>query len=312
MKEGKEAGADNACEIDSFLDYLIAVRGLSLHTRTAYYQDLKHFSDFLDEYHLPIFDVTFDDARRYMSRMLQSGSAPASVNRQLAGLRSFYRFAYKNGKISNNPFLRISGTTSRRRLPSILSQEEVQEIISQNTDDYKSLRDMVMFNLFYSTGCRLSEIIGANIADLDFNESRMLVTGKGSKERYVFLTERVKSLLHEYLPRKEALQIRYGINSQDDKDAILVNLRGKRLSSQGVHSIFDTYRVKLGIQKRFTPHVFRHSFATHILDNESGIRVVQELLGHASIGTTQIYAHVSQQRLRKVYEESHPHGRKKK
>lgn len=315
---GKELHEANEAAVSEYLAYLRDVRKLSDHTEISYHHDLMKLVEFLDVRQFDVFAMTDADARTFVRELLKRDNgrggifSPSSVNRTLCGIRSFFHYFYQLGRCSYNPFSEISSGRKRVRLPNVLSEDEVRRIIDLPWDDFASLRDVMMFNLFYSTGCRLSELLSMNESDIDLSEARVIVTGKGSKERYVFLTEHAKSLLVEYLPRKRALQVRCGIDSSEDSSALLVNVRGKRLSAAGVHSIFETYQVKLGMQKHFTPHVLRHSFATHLLDNDSGIRVVQELLGHSSISTTQIYAHVSNERLRKVYLKSHPHGRKEK
>ena len=147
------------------------------------------------------------------------------------------------------------------------------------------------------------------LGDMDLNERRILVTGKGNKQRYVFLTVRALDMIRTYLPERQKVLEKAGM---ENEDTVLVNAKGKQLPLSTVHSIFDKYRDRLGLSKKFTPHVFRHSFATHLIDNNSDIRVVQVLLGHESIGTTQIYTHVTGKRLEEVYRKSHPHGRKDK
>jgi len=303
---------DNQSEFDSFLQYLQDVRSLARLTLESYRCDLDKLGVFLRSRQLGVYEMTHEDARRFSGTLMQRSYATATVNRILAAVRGFYTHAYKAGKCAFNPFSRISGTSRYRRLPSVLSKEEVQVVLSQPYADFLQLRDVLLFNLFYSTGCRLSELLSIDLKDIELDQSRMLVIGKGSKERYVFLTPKAMAMLKTYMAQRVGWQDAQGVKDGDDLQALLVNHKGKRLSASSVHSIFRKYQLKLGIQKQFTPHVFRHSFATHLLDNDSGIRIVQELLGHSSISTTQIYSHVSNERLRSVYAKSHPHGRKKK
>jgi site-specific recombinase XerD len=304
----------NETAVAEYLDYLRTVRKLSDNTVLSYGNDLKKLLDFLDAHSYSIFELPDSAARNFVKDLSEKSPAlsRSSIDRTLCGVRNFYRYAFRLAYCPSNPFSGVGMGRKRIRLPQVLSKDEVRKIVELPWDDFQSLRDVTMFNLFYSTGCRLSEIIAMDETDIEWSEARILVTGKGAKDRYVFLTPQALSLLSNYVPRKRELQKRYGIDDADDVPALLVNLRGKRLSAGGVHSIFETYQIKLGMQKHFTPHVLRHSFATHLLDNDSGIRVVQELLGHSSLSTTQIYAHVSNERLRKVYLHSHPHGRKEK
>ena len=303
---------DNQREFDTYILYLQNVRSLAMHTVDSYRCDLEKLNVFLRARALGVYELTHEDARRFSGALMQQAYATATINRMLAAVRGFYTHAYKTGKCPLNPFSRISSTSRYRRLPSVLSKDEVHMILNQPHADFLGLRDLMLFHLFYSTGCRLSELLATDLKDIDLEQSRMLVMGKGSKERYVFLNPRTLEMLKSYLLQRAEWQTGHGVKDGNDLQALLVNHKGKRLSASSVHSIFRKYQLKLGIQKQFTPHVFRHSFATHMLDNDSGIRIVQELLGHSSISTTQIYSHVSNERLRSVYAKSHPHGRKKK
>lgn len=296
----------NEQEIASYLSYITQVRHLSQHTQIAYRKDLERFADFCNERSLHVFLVTQEDARRYVGQLLKLKRAPATINRNLSAIKSFYRHAYRTGACTAQPFDRITTSTRARRLPDVLSREEIVRLLSLPFTDFPSLRNMMMFHLFYSTGCRLSELLGINLGDIDRGQQRILIRGKGNRQRYVFINPPTMVLLEHYLVQRDEWQLSQG---KSDEQALLVNMHGERLSASSVHSIFTTYRIQAGIRKRFTPHVIRHSFATHLLDNDSNIRIVQELLGHASISTTQIYTHVSSERLRKVYRDSHPHGR---
>lgn len=299
--------------MQNYLAYLKEVRKVSPYTIVSYAHDLELFSQFIAQRGLTVKDVTPLDARRFSAYILRDkGYKPATVNRMLSTLRGFYTYAVRYEICISNPFLRIAGNPRYRRLPEVLSREDVQRILAFPFQDFLGLRDSVMMHLFYATGCRLAELLAANIGDLELNDERLLVHGKGNRQRYVFLNPSTKTLLEVYLPQRQEYQRGQGIAEGPDTVALLIGSQGKRLSASSVHSIFTRYRIQLGLRTRFTPHMLRHSFATHMLDNESGIRLVQELLGHASISTTQIYTHVTNARLRAVYERSHPHGRKEK
>ncbi len=293
--------------INNYLEYLEGVRHLSGNTITAYREDLDIFTLFLKEREVAIDQVTYLDARRFAAYLLRErGFKPNTVNRKLSTLRGFYRYAVQQSVVEFNPFSRISGTPRYRRLPEVLSRQEVKQVLAHPYNDFLGLRDSLIMNLFYSTGCRRSELLNANLEDLELADERLKVVGKGDKERYVFINPATKALLSDYLPQREG----WITNKGEKTGALLVGSRGKRLSPASLQCIFDRYRQELGLLKNFTPHTLRHSFATHMLDRDSGIRVVQELLGHASISTTQIYTHVSSARLKAVYEKTHPHGRK--
>ncbi len=298
--------AQNRAYIDSFLSYLKDVQGYSEKTVISYAHDLKRLDEFLVSHDLGVSEMVYEDARAFVADLYDQNLSHASINRILSGNRMFFRSLLENSVVKVDPFKRVSGAKNTRKIPTVLAREEIEMILSCPTDDYTSLMEVTMFNLFYSTGCRLSEVMDMKIQDIDFDRRRILVTGKGNKQRFVFLTNRAKEMLGQYLPQRNEVLSR--LKAEDD-GTVLINSKGKKLPLSTVHSIFDKYRLRLGLSKKFTPHVFRHSFATHLIDNDSDIRVVQVLLGHESIGTTQIYTHVTGKRLEEVYRNSHPHGR---
>ena len=298
--------AQNRAYIDSFLSYLKDVQGYSEKTVISYAHDLKRLDEFLVSHDLGVSEMVYEDARAFVADLYDQNLSHASINRILSGNRMFFRSLLENSVVKVDPFKRVSGAKNTRKIPTVLAREEIEMILSCPTDDYTSLMEVTMFNLFYSTGCRLSEVMDMKIHDIDFDRRRILVTGKGNKQRFVFLTNRAKEMLMKYLPQRQEVLSR--LKAEDD-GTVLINSKGKKLPLSTVHSIFDKYRLRLGLSKKFTPHVFRHSFATHLIDNDSDIRVVQVLLGHESIGTTQIYTHVTGKRLEEVYRNSHPHGR---
>ena len=298
--------AQNRAYIDSFLSYLKDVQGYSEKTVISYAHDLKRLDEFLVSHDLGVSEMVYEDARAFVADLYDQNLSHASINRILSGNRMFFRSLLENSVVKVDPFKRVSGAKNTRKIPTVLAREEIEMILSCPTDDYTSLMEVTMFNLFYSTGCRLREVMDMKIQDIDFDRRRILVTGKGNKQRFVFLTNRAKEMLGQYLPQRNEVLSR--LRAEDD-GTVLINSKGKKLPLSTVHSIFDKYRLRLGLSKKFTPHVFRHSFATHLIDNDSDIRVVQVLLGHESIGTTQIYTHVTGKRLEEVYRNSHPHGR---
>lgn len=304
---GPDKQAQNRAYIDGFLTYLGTVRGYSEKTVISYAHDLKRLEDYLIAHDLALEDMVYEDAREFTSGLYEEDLSHASINRILSGNRSFFRHLLEDGVVKADPFNRVASARNPRKIPTVLAREEIEMILSIPVEDYTSLMELTMFNLFYSTGCRLSEILDMKTGDIDFTKRRVSVIGKGNKQRFVFLTRRALSCLETYLPERAKILETSG---KEDDGTVLINAKGNRLPLSTVHSIFDKYRLRLGLTKKFTPHVFRHSFATHLLDNDSDIRVVQVLLGHESIGTTQIYTHVTGKRLEEVYRKSHPHGRK--
>ena len=297
----------NRVYIDNFLSYLKDVRGYSEKTVISYGHDLRRLDEFLVSHDLSVEEMAFEDAREFTSELYEQELSHSTINRILSANRSFFHSLLEDGTVKADPFNRVSGAKNTRKIPTVLAPEEIDRILGCPTDDYTSLMEVTMFHLFYSTGCRLSEIMDMKISDIDFKTRRVSVIGKGNKQRYVFLTKRALAMLENYLPERRNVLEK---NKAEDNGIVLINVKGKQLPLSTVHSIFDKYRLKLGLTKKFTPHVFRHSFATNLMDNDTDIRVVQVLLGHESIGTTQIYTHVTGKRLEEVYRKSHPHGRK--
>jgi tyrosine recombinase XerC len=295
--------------IDRYCDYLKDVRHLSEHTLKAYRHDLHLYEQSIAASGRRMDEIRFEDARRFVSRLYKRGYSEKSINRIISAVKGFYNWCINYDIIASSPFSQVKSMKAQKQLPVVLTGDEVEMMINAPEDDTLGIRDKTMFSLLYSTGCRLSEMLQINIDDIDLSSNRILVHGKGRKDRYVFLTRRAAGLLELYLPLRLELLKNLGA-SLISEQALLVNKRGKRLTPQGVHYIFHTYVRMLGMNKHVTPHTFRHTFATHILDNDAGIRVVQELLGHQNVATTQIYSHVSTKRLKDVYKRSHPHGRR--
>ncbi|MDC7246208.1 MAG: tyrosine-type recombinase/integrase [Sphaerochaetaceae bacterium] len=302
--------AYNTAVFTRYIEYITHFKRLSPNTVTAYRHHIARYLDYLEQEQLKIDEITTYEARKFVSSLIRSGLSELSVNQYLASYRSLYTYLFKRKEITKNPFSSIEGNPRGRRLPRVLSRQQVVKLLSFEITDLVSLRDSLIFHLFYSTGCRLSEILEMDIDHIEMEQSRILVTGKGNKMRYVFLNPSTKSLLTRHLRARDRWFERYPASDESAQNAILLGVGGKRLSTSTCHSIFEKYRVALGVNEVLTPHMLRHSFATHLLDNQSDIQLVSELLGHSSISTTQIYTHVSKKRLHEVYMKCHPHGRK--
>jgi len=288
--------------IPTFLQTQKSLRSLSEHTLLAYEQDLLQLQAYVSTLGVSLLQLTREDARMYVRYLVKEKHySQASINRKISCARSFYSSLLKHEAISSNPFSLIAVHRRQDRLPSVLTVQETAALLSLPYADFPSTRAMVVFTLLYDTGCRISELLSIQEQDVEWEQRRIRVLGKGRKERYVFFTERCKNLMTYYLYLKR---------ERFSCPHLLCSNKGKQLPMSTVGSMFAVYRKRLGWQKPFTPHVLRHTYATHLLDNGADIRLVQELLGHQSISTTQIYTHVSQERLARVYEYSHPHGRK--
>jgi integrase/recombinase XerC/integrase/recombinase XerD len=294
--------------VEKFLEYTESVRGLSRRTIDAYRRDLASFSSFLagEEAGGARWEtLRAHDVRRFVSTLLRRGLAESTVNRVLSSVKGFYGFCQKFEYTASNPFSSVRGVKGGRSLPEVMSEEETAGLLRLPKDDYLGTRDRALLELLYSTGCRVSEVTAMNVRDLKRGGKSILVTGKGSKDRYVFLGKPAREALRLYLGMRERHV------AKDDADAhkaLFLNAGGRRLTQRGVADILSRYVRRSGLGKRVSPHTFRHSFATHLLDRGVDIRVVQELLGHAGVSTTQVYTHVGIERLRDVYNRAHPHA----
>ena len=291
---------------EDFLSYIGDIRGLSENTVTNYGIDIRHWGAWADKLSLDESTFSMDDALSY-TRELMGEFSERSVLRKLTALRTYYSYLIRRGIVSSDPFSGISLRMKERRLPSVLTEDEVRELLSVPRNGYADERDHMLFLLIYNSGMRISEALSVDTGDFDFPHRRILIRGKGDKERFVFFSESTEKEIKEYIPRLEAFRA----EKKASGSAFFLGSKGGRLPLSSAHIIFERYRQRLGWQKEFTPHTLRHSFATHLMDRGADIRLVQELLGHESISTTQIYTHVSRQRLRNVYEMAHPHAKER-
>ncbi|MGN1164474.1 MAG: tyrosine-type recombinase/integrase [Candidatus Ornithospirochaeta sp.] len=295
--------------IREFLEYEKKIKALADNTIVSYGNDLRKLSSFSLERGLDFSSFSNDDAREFMRFVEKDGMAEKTRLRILTSSHTFFSFLERGGECPYNPFDSISLRSTSRRLPSVLTRDEVKELLALPHTSFGEERDHILFLFLYNTGCRISEALSVDVEDIEWGERRIKILGKGNKERFVFLGKNaVRELKEEYLPMREAFLIEKG---RTGEKALLIGDRGGRLPFSSAHIIFDEYREKLGWQKDFTPHTLRHSYATHLMDKGADIRVVQELLGHESISTTQIYTHVSRAKLRQVYQETHPHAKGK-
>ncbi len=291
--------------IRDFISYIESVRALSENTVKSYSNDLGQWRRYMRDRDLDPISFTKEDAALY-AEYLQDEFEERSVLRKLTALRTFYGYLEKRGLVRFDPFMNISMRQKARRLPSVLTEDEVKELLSVPRESFSDERDHMLFLFIYNTGCRIAEAISVNIDSFDFSKRRILIKGKGGKERFVFFSPSTADEIKAYLGKRSEYLAKAG---KSDEVAFFIGDKGGRLPFSSAHIIFDKYRALLGWQKEFTPHTLRHSFATHLMDRGADIRLVQELLGHESISTTQIYTHVSRGRLKKVYEDTHPHAK---
>lgn len=292
--------------------YIIALRDIyrkSENTIKAYQRDINEFLSFIDNNNITLYDLNIDDATSYVEHLSKQNLKAISISRKISSIRSFLHFCKKKDLINTNALKYISQKNTSRNLPSVLTKEEVTQLLNIETPSFVELRNLMLYTFLYDTGCRVSEALNLCEKDFPFNSLSLYVIGKGAKERRVFISEETQSMAKEYLIEKKKLQIEKNITKMKDLDKFFISISGKSLPISTLESIFDKQCEEFGWQKKFTPHTLRHSFATHLLDNGASLRMVQELLGHSSLSTTQIYTHVSQKKMREVYLDSHPHGR---
>lgn len=309
--------------IEEYLAYLDAVRGLSPRTLRSYREDFEAYEKFLLGRAAPegraaqgaaLDDATSSDLRAFAAELVTEGKASSSVNRALSAIRGYFRYRVRFGALVVDPSRDVEGLPSKRPLPRFLFQDEAADFMGlPEGDGFGPARDRAILEFLYSTGCRVAEASSLTLDRLDLEGGSARVMGKGSKERVVFLASKAKAALGAYIPLRSERLKRLGTEAEGDKAKrfLFVNARGGRLTERGIEWIVRGYADKSPSMRTVTPHAFRHSFATHLVEGGADIRAVQELLGHASVSTTQIYAHVDMDRLRKVYEQAHPHGARK-
>ncbi len=293
--------------LQGYVRYLTAERHASSYTVRNYTHDLRHFLDFLNQENvISLRDVDRFLLRHYIKSLLEQGFDKASVAGKLSALRSFYRYLMQENIVSSNPLVTVSSPKLDRRLPSFLSADEVKLLLDR-VDNSTPLgqRDKAMLELLYAAGLRVSEMVALDVGSVNLETREIRVWGKGSKERVALMGEPAAAALDRYLGdgRRQLVD-----NSRTE--ALFVNRYGKRLSERAVQTAIRRYAIEAGLDKKVHPHMLRHSFATHLLDGGADLRVVQELLGHANLSTTQIYTHVTQAQARKVYLAAHPRAKK--
>lgn len=284
--------------IDKFINYLKVEKNSSKHTIINYSVDLRAFAGFLGDKDLTTVDHF--TLRKYLAEMRARNFSKRTVARKLASLRTFFKFLYREGHLKTNPISAILTPKLDKKLPVFLDVEKMAKLIqSPPTDTTAGLRDRAIMETLYSSGLRVSELVGLDEDDIDFISGVMKVLGKGSKERLVPIGDIAMKAIRTYMARRNKEKVR-------DKDAVFLNKSGRRLTDRGVRRVIDKYIKVCSIVEHVSPHSLRHSFATHLLDRGADLRSVQELLGHMNLSTTQIYTHVTMERLKSVYDKAHP------
>lgn len=296
---------------NEFLTHLKNERNYSEQTIKSYGEDIDKFFDFLLEEDVLMDQVDIIVIRNFLTKELNSGVSKRSCKRRLSALRHFYTFLVKQNYVEDNPFLFVDAPKTEIKYPHALYKEQVREILVENakrTDDLM-IRDQAILSTLYFTGMRAAELVGLTIQSVSLNQRMVRIIGKGNKERIVPFSEECKKDLERYInfTRKELLA-----KAIVSTNALFLNSRGEKLTTRGLEYILDSIEEKTGTFVGLHPHILRHSFATHLLENGADLRVIQELLGHESLNTTQVYTHVTEKEMQEEYLSSHPRARKNK
>lgn len=285
--------------IEKFIRYLEIEKNYSQHTILNYKLDLDDFSKFLAG--LELEKVEYLLLRKYLAVLKEKNLGTRTIGRRLSALRSFFRFLTREGYLKTNPILMLSSPKLEKHLPSFLTEEETSKLIesafAKNDKDEMGLRDRAILETFYSTGMRISEVVGLSMQDLDFISGTIKVFGKGKKERIVPIGDTAAGAIRKYVEKRKK-----------ENRALFLNKNGGRISTRGARNIVGKYIRLAGMRHGVSAHTLRHSFATHLLNRGADLRTVQELLGHADLSTTQIYTHLTTERLKSVYDKAHPHA----
>ncbi len=300
--------AELPLEVEEFLVWMSAERGRSRNTVQAYRRDLRRYQRWLQGRGLTALTVSTGDLTDLVAERRATDAAPSSIARQIAAVRMLHRYLATEQYRPDDPTARLDGVRVPSGIPKPLSEEQIDSLLGAVVGNEPiHRRDRALLELLYATGARVSEVVGLSMGDIDFDESLVRVFGKGGKERIVPFGSAAERALDDWFgPSGRVRLVPVKWKRRDDAEAMFLNQRGGRLSRQGAWLIIKKYGERAGINDHLSPHVLRHSCATHLLDHGADLRIVQEMLGHASISTTQIYTRVSQDRLWEVYRTAHP------
>ncbi|WP_339175538.1 tyrosine recombinase XerC [Solibacillus sp. FSL R5-0691] len=290
-------------QLDQFIRYVHLEKNFSLHTVREYTSDLEEFFAFLHAEGIQkITEVEYIHARLYVTKLYDEQKARTSISRKISSIRSFFRFLNREQNIDDAPFRSLYHPKKEERLPSFFYEEELKELFEKNEGDEPiQIRNMALLELLYATGMRVSECVSLELTDLDFHYNIVRVMGKGRKERIIPFGQYAHDALKLYID-----QVRPILMKKENHQKVFVNMRGGELTARGVRYILSEMIDNASMHTKIYPHMLRHTFATHLLNNGADMRTVQELLGHANLSSTQIYTHVTKEALRKTYMNSHP------
>ncbi|AKP46854.1 MULTISPECIES: tyrosine recombinase XerC [Bacillus] len=292
-------------ELKFFLQYLQIEKNYSEYTIDNYRRDIEQFYKFMIEQSIKkVEDVEYIDARLFLTKLYEEQMARTTVSRKISSLRSFYRFLERENKITGNPFLLVSQPKKGKRLPDFFYDEEMQALFAAcEGEEPLAIRNKALLELLYATGIRVSECANIQMNDIDFELCTLLVKGKGKKERYVPFGSFAEEAIKRYIQKSRSILIQ---KNDHQHSALFVNARGGPLTPRGIRHILNQIIKKASLSGKIHPHMLRHTFATHMLNNGADLRAVQELLGHSHLSSTQLYTHVTNEHLRKSYLNHHP------
>ena len=288
-------------QLKQFFEFLENEKKLSENTLQSYKRDLKQFRKFVESYSLHYNKVSEDDINLYIKELQESGKKASSISRAIASIRSFYQYVLKKKKIKRDPTANVKSPKIEKRVPSVLTSQEVELLLDQPKDvDLKGTRDKAMLEFAYATGMRVTEIISLNIDDVNLEEG-YVTCSSGNKQRTIPLGNMALKALKEYIEDARDIMIK-----DEEEKALFVNVNGGRLTRQGFWKIIKYYKEQAHITKDITPHVLRHSFATHLLQNGADLKAIQTMLGHSDISSTQVYMQFQDGGLKDIYKKAHP------
>jgi integrase/recombinase XerC len=294
-------------DLDSYIQTLRSEKYYSPHTCSNYRRDLRRFREFLRARAIDDWQrVTYSDVSAYAAQRHRQGCKSRTIARDLSSIRSFYQYLIRQRRVVKNPALEVSAPKSDKPLPKTCDPEALEQLLrASDGDDDLLLRDLAIFELIYSSGLRLAELVGIDLDDIELDQQQLRVTGKGNKTRYLPVGSKAVAAVQRWLA------VRPRFSRDASQQALFLSKPGKRISARNVQSRLNRLSERQALGQQLSPHVLRHSFATHLLESSSDLRAVQELLGHANIATTQVYTHLDFQHLARVYDAAHPRARRK-
>ena len=287
--------------VDEFKDYLLIDKHYSTNTIDSYNRDLLKFYDFIKSKNIQVIEK--NNIKDYIKFLGENNINERSIARNISSLKSFYKYLMIEKIITDNPLDSISSPKLGKKLPNTLSENDINKLLDIKVNDAFSYRNKAMLELMYATGLRVSELVNLTVYDINFEEAIVKTMGKGSKERIIPIGDYALKALNEYINN-----YRNALFKKEVNDYLFLNNHGKKMTRQGFFKIIKNLAVKQGINKDFSPHTLRHSFATHLLKHGADLRIIQELLGHSDVSTTQIYTHMSNEQLENTFKQYHPHG----